>query len=132
MRVFIIEFDDLDDALEGGVGNLMEFIVDNRFEYWKYFSHQIAIATPDQFDSKYILDTALKLLGNDIQVSVFEINLNSYAGYGPTNFMSFFDLLKHPKYIPVWERKGFEPYGISNILEMEGIPKSLKRKIANL
>lgn len=127
MKVFIIELDDLEDAAKNWYDNFLEILMRKRLEFWNYFSHQFAIATPDDFTAKDILNIVIDCLGNNVQISVFEVNLVNYIGNGPSNFMVFFDLIKHPNYIPVWEREGDKPYGSSHILKMDGIPESLKR-----
>lgn len=131
MKVFIVELDDLENAIDGWSDKFIEILVGNRLEFWNYFSHQFALATPDSFTTREIIDMVLACLGNKIQVSVFEIDLKDYLGYGPKNFLVFFALIQHPKYIPVWERECDDPYGASHILQMKGIPESLKLQFLN-
>lgn len=131
MKVFIVELDDLENATKGWSDKFIELLIENRLEFWNYFSHQFALATPDSFKPKEILDMLLACTGGKAHAYVFEINLKDYAGYGPKNFLVFFALIEHPKYIPVWESKSDHPYGPSRIIEMEGIPESLKQQFIN-
>ncbi len=129
MKIFFIEIDDFQDAPKNAHKAFMEAIVQHRFEYWDYFTYQYVIATPDRYIIKDIHDIVQEAYGNQFQFVVFQVEMKSCIGYGPEHFLSFFDILHHPNYIPVWERSGDDPYNPQHIINMPGIPSTLKHRV---
>lgn len=132
MKVFLVEMNDMELFENGEHGKFLELVRQNLFEYWDYFSQQYVLVTKDNIESKFILEMVLKCFGNDAYFAVFEIDIKSYAAHGPKDFMLFFEIMKYPGYIPVWERTTADPYHFSNIMNMKGIPYHLKQRLLKI
>lgn len=129
MKIFIIELDDLADKPKDAHKSFMDAIVSRRFEYWDYFVYQYVIATPDSYTIRDIYKIVQDSYGEHFPFVLFQADLRNCMGYGPGNFLSFFEILHHPNYIPVWEREGDDPYNPQHIINMQGIPLELKRRV---
>lgn len=118
MKTFIIELDDLEDSPKDAHVKLMEYVTQNRFEFWEYIKHQLVLVTPDTITAKVIMEKVKELYGYEALVVVFEVSIDDIAAYGPTDFMDFFEMINHPGFVPAWERGGDKPYDSSHIAKI--------------
>jgi hypothetical protein len=120
MKTFIIELDNLEHAKKDSRRKLMGYITSNKFEFWEYVSHQTMILTPDSCSASNLMRTIKDIYGDKVLIAVFEVSINDMAGYGPQGFMEFFTIIKHPEFIPAWERGDYDPGYMAMILDKAG------------
>ncbi|MBB4036542.1 hypothetical protein GGR21_002448 [Dysgonomonas hofstadii] len=118
MKTFIIEFDDLKEANVDSHKKLMDYILENKLEFWEYISHQIVLLTPDSFTASMLRATIKNIYGDGILLVVFEVSILDMAAFGPDGFMDFFEIAKHPDYVPLWERESGKPYDHSKVYKI--------------
>lgn len=106
MRFYLVMLNDLGDGKE----DLMfrDYIMENNFEYWRYYAYSWILATPKSVSTNDILMKMIDCYGS-VFSTVIEISINDVAGIFPSankelNPFSWFNEIRKKDYIPKWEK----------------------------